>query len=1264
MKLRYLLIISTIVSLLTAGVFSADINQENAGSSRIYLQSGVFDPLESEKAIPEEFIYSGAGGERVGIYLVQYRKITGRPEVEMLEKSGTEILAYIPENTYLVEVSESDDSVLKGSKDVRWYGIFEPYYKVQSRLHELCGQEGDTEIIVEFFDGPNIRRAVKTAGRFGGKVLRTWEQVNHPRMVVRIAKEELSGYLHETAALPDVAWIEEKAEFVLANDNTVWITQGGLSPSGETPLYDAGLTGEGQVVGFADTGIDADACYFYDFSEGLVDQNTGPDPSQRKILSYRSWYDCGDDWDGQGHGSHVGGIIAGDNYENGIHDFDDGGMIIGNDGMAPGAKLVVQDVAIEEFLVGIPEDLTLLFSEAQQDGAVMHSDSWTAESYQLEYLSYSRDVDEFMWNNKEFLIVFAAGNYGPLGYTLASPGNAKNCLTVGASDSAYTYSTSTAEDVGVYSSHGPCLDDRLKPDLTAPGGASIYIYSAETDLQVGMGIYNCYFVDKIGTSMAGPCAAGNAALTRQYFMDGYYPTGSPEPLNARTPSNSLLKAVLINSCENMTGQYTGDDGWFDPPSPRPTAGQGWGRLTMDNALCFDGDSRLMWIRDEKWGIDQGETHAFDLLVTAGSEPLTVTLVWTDYPAAAYSEINLVNDLDLTVTEVNGGTTYVGNEFSGGWSVSGGGPDRRNPVECVAIQYPVSGGQYRIQVSAYNVPMPVQPYSIVVSGALDFSNGMIYFDEVFYGCDHSADIELMDSDLAGTGSHVVHVFSDSDPTGENITLNEIATDSGNFGGTFHTTTDSSPPAGYVRVQHGDSITVEYMDADDGFGNTNVLKTDVSQIDCAPPVISEVELQVIADDYVYVRWETDELSNSVVRYGTADPPGLTAQVTDYTTEHLVKLSGLTECTDYIFEVESSDKLNNSSVDDNSGAYYSFRSLGEVTAFTENFDSDPGWEIFAGEWTFGTPAGQGGGPGGFGPDPDSGYTGSNVYGNNLLGNYPLNLQFPYMLYSENVDCRPGILPVLRYWRWLGVEGWDEQYGWQIGDKAQIGVETDDEDWQAVWTNPRMPASLDDQEWVYHEVSLQNFINHEDNVSVTWSIGPTDNIFSGCGWNIDDVEIAYLIPCELPNLWIQSVDYDDSSGNGNGVPGVGETVNVAVTLHNFADPPYDANNLTAVLSTDDPYVDILDDTATFGTVPAQGSAQSQPPHFQFFIDWQAPPTGRTITFKLNWTSDETNGHFYFDCDTDYGVIPEFTPVGLGFIIILMGGILWFAVKKTGIST
>eukprot|EP00961_Rhodomonas_salina_P185722 2507555-Rhodomonas_salina.1 len=57
-------------------------------------------------------------------------------------------------------------------------------------------------------------------------------------------------------------WIEEKPIYHTTNYYSNLVAQsGGML---QTPIWDAGLTGEGEVIGIADTGLDWDGCFFTD----------------------------------------------------------------------------------------------------------------------------------------------------------------------------------------------------------------------------------------------------------------------------------------------------------------------------------------------------------------------------------------------------------------------------------------------------------------------------------------------------------------------------------------------------------------------------------------------------------------------------------------------------------------------------------------------------------------------------------------------------------------------------------------------------------------------------------------------------------------------------------------------------------------------------------------------------------------------------------------------------------------------------------------
>ncbi|RME04937.1 MAG: hypothetical protein D6812_03835, partial [Deltaproteobacteria bacterium] len=168
--------------------------------------------------------------------------------------------------------------------------------------------------------------------------------------------------------------------------------------------------------------------------------------------------------------------------------------------------------------------------------------------------------------------------------------------------------------------------------------------------------------------------------------------------------------------------------------------QGWGRITLDDALYFSGDDRaLVVLNDVRNGaegieppaktpaLETGETHTFTLAGVTAQEPLEITLAWSDPAALPMSDPNLVNDLDLVVVAPDG-TRYRGNvNFSGGESLPAGEapPDDRNNVETVRLSTPLPG-DYEIVVVGRNIPgngeespfsSARQGYALIATGSL-------------------------------------------------------------------------------------------------------------------------------------------------------------------------------------------------------------------------------------------------------------------------------------------------------------------------------------------------------------------------------------------------------------------------------------------------------------------------------------------------------------------------------------------------------------------
>jgi hypothetical protein len=249
-----------------------------------------------------------------------------------------------------------------------------------------------------------------------------------------------------------------------------------------------------------------------------------------------------------------------------------------------------------------------------------------------------------------------------------------------------------------FSSCGPTADGRRKPEVTMPGSN---IVSANADNNTASN--NCNTQSLSGTSMASPGAAGVTALIRQYYTDGWYPTGSKNSANGFIPSAALMRATLVNSAVNMTGT-----------TAIPANCQGWGRVLLENALFFTGQTRKLWVKDNAPAFPTGSTSSdqtFTFTVTAG-EALKVTLVWTDFPSTPAANPNINNDLDLIVAGPSG--TFLGNVFSGGASATGGTADRRNTLEQVLVAAPAAG-TYTVTVRSFNIPNGPQPFALVLTG---------------------------------------------------------------------------------------------------------------------------------------------------------------------------------------------------------------------------------------------------------------------------------------------------------------------------------------------------------------------------------------------------------------------------------------------------------------------------------------------------------------------------------------------------------------------
>ena len=172
--------------------------------------------------------------------------------------------------------------------------------------------------------------------------------------------------------------------------------------------------------------------------------------------------------------------------------------------------------------------------------------------------------------------------------------------------------------------------------------------------------------------------------------------------------------------------------------------------------------------------------------------------------------------------------------------------------------------------------------------------------------------------------------------------------------------------------------------------------------------------------------------------------------------------------------------------------------------NLDVSPNWTITSGgQWAFGHPTGQGGTSYG-NPDPSNGYTGANVYGVNLAGDYALTVGGPWYLKTTAIDCSNTTEVALKFQRKLNTDYQPYVY-------ATLDVSANGTSWTPVWNNGE--SEIADTAWTAQSYDISAVANNHATVYVRWGYQVAASAFAYSGWNIDDVQIWGLAATSPPH-------------------------------------------------------------------------------------------------------------------------------------------------------
>jgi subtilisin family serine protease len=654
-----------------SGSFTPQTNPEDFQVG--FWDSRQFDPLSERPPLPVALQLDEYDGDGTGYYLVQFGGPVYGSQIGRMRRAGGEFLGFHSRYLAFVKMNHAVAGEVAALPFVRWVGVYQPGYKFWSLT---LAKDGYGRVSVVLFYPEDIEAAEVELEAIGLAVVRTGVSEAMKVIEVDCSQEQLAAI----ARLNWVFSIEEWHPAEKENDQCQWVVQDWTED--QRSIWGQGIFGMDEILGYTDTGLDVAHWAFYDPSVAITD--TGEFPTHRKVVVFKHYPPASGVGDPDGHGTHVGGIMAGNDSIN--------GGTSAYDGHSKQARIVhlspIPQPPGNDFTV----PLNMITNDLRNPELRPHTigNSWWTGTLG-QYTNAAATFDMFSWKNKDIQTIKSCGNqYHDEPYMITEPGNSKSVIAA-----ASLQNGTSATLLSSYSSCGPAPDGRIKPDISAPG---------EAIMSVQAGTQNSY-VSMSGTSMASPATNGCVGLCRSYLRKGFYPSGTATSADTwGYVSSAILKAMVLVSADPNVESYV-----------VPSDHIGWGRIDLDSVLFFAGDTRKLLAYDDTTGLATGDYAEFSFEVSDSTMPLRAAVVWTDTAASAGANPALINNLDCRLTAPNA-SFYKGDLYDSGRSRlnPSGAFDNKNPLEMFRVNQPDSG-RWTLRISAQNVVTARQPYAVVITG---------------------------------------------------------------------------------------------------------------------------------------------------------------------------------------------------------------------------------------------------------------------------------------------------------------------------------------------------------------------------------------------------------------------------------------------------------------------------------------------------------------------------------------------------------------------
>ncbi len=751
---------------------------------------------------------------------------------ESIESAGGAVAQSLGPDGFIVRLTQAGYVAVQGQRGVRFLEPYHPAFKLDPNIGRspladpAKALSSVYSLQVRLFPGEDAGAVARAIQAMGGTIL----AVSPAQVEVEIDR----GRLGDIASLDPVYAVYEEGIYVPLDEKATTTVQTGHWNMGAVPYHDAGIDGSGngvtgtspQVLSITDTGISIDAG---DLSNTKTDAGT-PGPTHRKVVDYRATtgfgtgsgdlLGCDSPMTGGFTHGHIVASVALGNASRTAASYGGSWYAIDQntkrpwaiDGVAKGAKIGVFDCQVSTTVTACDGptattlkpglaytpasvcDATAGFAQGTlcygygRYGARVFNWSWgsTATADLSKYTTYPQQADQFLFEYPDAMLFVAAGNSGrdsdrdfvPDPYRSYAPATVKNGIVVGnhyaANDGGPDFTKRRVQTSGT----GPAsaASQRITPLIMAPGSdagslGQYSTYACRSDDNDQLNPVQCDIPSSQGnSSFAAAAAAGAGLLVRDYFAQGFYPTGTQGDANeVPNLSGALLKTVLMLSGDflDFTDAYYSSNLYA---KYRFNYEQGYGKIQLNNVLPLStypsppsmivADGGIPGGKNDTTlagSIGQGAVQSFAFTVNDTSHELRVGLSWVE----AQGDL-MADDLDLTLVSPSG-RTYAGNYFTDDlnrnraldvgedcqlapWCVTGlvdasrwSLPydsahqtlaniwDRKNPTEAIFLSpafnpsdpssNQLEAGTWTVSVTGVTVPSGPQKYALAIAGAV-------------------------------------------------------------------------------------------------------------------------------------------------------------------------------------------------------------------------------------------------------------------------------------------------------------------------------------------------------------------------------------------------------------------------------------------------------------------------------------------------------------------------------------------------------------------